>query len=260
MTNNPILDAIRETYDDLDGWKTRAQQEPAPPAAGSPLADVDTVFAPFRVSEATRMSLVSATEHLQLARTAIESGQAYPSAHFTVLRGALVGASQAIWILSADDLQTRQQRGLTLIAEVYEQLGLYYNEVGRLDLTPEEKTGNDESLTWCRERQEDVQELRVKESDLTPTGFIDIALRKAFADEGLRGAGRLMWRQMGSDAHVLGWAMMQRGSVLSADPVSGQGVGVSADNLDELGDAFVLIHMLLVDGWSRFDELSVGAP
>jgi hypothetical protein len=49
------------------------------------------------------MSLVVAGEHLRLALDAIKAKQLYPSSHFTVMRGALVGAAQAVWILGPED-------------------------------------------------------------------------------------------------------------------------------------------------------------
>ena len=43
----------------------------------------------------------------------------YPTSHFTVLRGALVGAAQSVWLLSPDDALERQQRALRVIDEWY---------------------------------------------------------------------------------------------------------------------------------------------
>ncbi|HKJ10953.1 MAG TPA: hypothetical protein VJ976_01045 [Ornithinimicrobium sp.] len=59
--------------------------------------------------EVARQSLIAAVQHLNLARTAIEAREVYPTSHFTVLRGALVGAAQGVWLLAPDDAQERQQ-------------------------------------------------------------------------------------------------------------------------------------------------------
>lgn len=82
------------------------------------------------------------------------------------------------------------------------------------------------------------------------------ALQHRFPDDKCRAAGRLLWRQTGADAHVLGWGMFQRGTVLKPDGKSGLGVGEAAGSLEHLADAFVAIHLLLREGWSRFDQLS----
>lgn len=112
---------------------------PEEPERGSALAADDTVFIWHRISETSRLSLLTAGEHLRLAKTSIEAGQVYPSAHFTVMRTALVCASQAVWILAADAAE-RQERGLTLIGEMYTQLAKYDEEQLKLPLSASEKT------------------------------------------------------------------------------------------------------------------------
>src|SRR5690554_2206357 len=96
VTIEDYLLAIRATYEDLDSWQARARKmPPEEPERGSLLAVDDALFPWHRISETARLSLITSGEHLRLARTAIEAGQFYPSAHFTALRGALVGAAQA---------------------------------------------------------------------------------------------------------------------------------------------------------------------
>lgn len=136
VTTQQSLAAIRATYDDLDGWHARGQKmPPEQPERGSLLAIDDGVFHWHNISETARLSLITSGEHLRLAGTAIEARQVYPSAHFTVMRTALVCAAQAVWILAGSEAQERQERGLTLIGEMYEQLGKYYTQQLTLPLS-----------------------------------------------------------------------------------------------------------------------------
>ena len=83
MTEQEDLDAIRGCYDDLERWRVRAAaQPPEQPQANSELAKDDAIFDFHRISEAGRLSLIAAGEHLRLSRDAVEAHQLYPSAHF----------------------------------------------------------------------------------------------------------------------------------------------------------------------------------
>lgn len=129
MTDDQLLDALRALYPDINRWQLRAGTvPPEEPERHSQLAGDDARFPPHRVSEIARMSLVLAGEHLRLARDAIEAGQLYASAHFTVLRGAFVGSAQAVWVLCPEDTLTRVDRGLTVVAEMYTQLKKFDDE------------------------------------------------------------------------------------------------------------------------------------
>lgn len=91
-----------ETQPDLDRWRRRAQTVEEP-ESGSDLALDDKIFPHMAISQLARMSLVLSGEHLRFALDAVHAKQLYPSSHLPVLRGALVGASQGVWILRPDD-------------------------------------------------------------------------------------------------------------------------------------------------------------
>lgn len=112
------LERMWATFWTPEGSRVRSRSVEEP-ERGSEAALDDVVWPWMPPSEIARQSLVAATQHLNLARTAIEAEDIYPSSHFTVLRGCLVGASQAVWILSSDDRTERQQRALRVIDEWY---------------------------------------------------------------------------------------------------------------------------------------------
>ena len=113
---------------DLDRWRLRAHNVEVP-ESGSDLALDDKIVPHMAIGQLARMSLVLSGEHLRLALDAVRAKQLYPSSHFTVLRGALVGASQGVWILSPVDRDKRRERGLTVLAEMYNQMGKYYDSL-----------------------------------------------------------------------------------------------------------------------------------
>ena len=54
--------------------------------------------------------LAGAADHLSAIRRHVEARQLFPFSHLTLCRSALIGAAQAVWVLSPDDSQTRIKR------------------------------------------------------------------------------------------------------------------------------------------------------
>lgn len=257
MPNNFVLQQIRDTYPDLDQWQERSElPRPEEPATGSELADDDTLFRWHRISESVRLSLVMSGEHLRMARTSLEAGQVYPSAHFTVLRGALVGAAQAVWILSEDDPIERRERGLALIAEMYKQLRKYYVDVSTTSLSKDQRLGLKDQIMLCDTLTDEISALRTGKADLNQTNIIAKAVEHLYVDKARRDAGKLLWREMSADAHILGWAVFLRGTFAPPEPGSQLSLGTSSDNLEDMADAFLAVHALLKQGWTLFDRRS----
>ncbi len=254
-TSYPYRDAIEATYPDLDRWKARASVER--PERGSELAIDDVVFERFPISEAVRMSLHAAGEHLRLTRDGILQRQLYPSAQFTVLRGALVGACQAVWILSPDEAPDRQERGLTVIAELYRQLDIYYrSRIEYENLNAQELAHLRDQQDWLKERRSQVAQLRRGSGKLDLTNIVIAqALDHTFVDREKREAGRRLWREMSGDAHVLGWSQFQRATVGTTDRRTGIGGELTTGGgWSEIAQPFVACHLLLKEGWSLFDR------
>lgn len=258
MFSTPI-EAIRSTYADLDGWHERGQRmPPEQPERGSELAQDDSHFPWHSISEVSRLSLLTGGEHLRLARTSIEAQQVFPSAHFTVLRGALVGAAQAVWILGPDDPDERQERGFTLISEMYDELRKSYIETARTTLSLQERQALQGQIVWCDARRAEVTSLRRGRRKLNQTEMIGWALDHRFSDSERRESGRLLWRQMSADAHALGWSMFQRSEVVVHDHRTGLGVLEAGGDLLRIAQPFAAAHELLKEGWSLFDRRCEG--
>lgn len=248
------LESIRETYPLLEEWRVRSWRAEVP-QVGSEL-DLDDRIAPWNpVSEYARQSLVSATQHLNMARTALEASQIYPNAHYTVLRGALVGGSVAVWMLAPDDRHPRQQRGLRVAYEWMHRAGQYYK-----DLVP---IAGDElpDLGAARERltlrQGEVRALWQganglgADEPLSVTKAVASAASVVFPEEAAKVS--LLWREMSGDAHALGWPMLVRSTDVTH---LGGGMGElrAGGDLERLRNAFRVCWRITKRGWSLFDQ------
>lgn len=247
------LNQMLDTAPDLDRWRLRAHHVEVP-ERGSDLAIDDEIFPHMAISQLARMSLVLAGEHLRLALDAIQVKQIYPSSHFTVLRGALVGASQAVWILGAEDRGERGERALAVLAEMYAQMGKYYGFLAGTQLDDHDRARLDDQRSWLRERQGGVAAVRTGRASLNLTDVIGAASDHAFADGASREAVRRLWREMSADAHVLGWSLFQRSSFGPPDRRTGIGEGRAPGSPEHVAEPFLASYRLLRSGWSLFDR------
>lgn len=238
---------------DLDRWRLRAHRVEEP-QRGSDLAIDDEVFQRMAISQLARMSLVLAGEHLRLALDAIKAKQLYPSSHFTVLRGALVGASQAVWILGPQDRDVRRERGLTVLTEMYAQMDRYYRFLDSTQLGPDDRASLDDQRVWLSERRDDVTFIRSGSAPLNLTDVIGAAADHTFANPTAREAVRRLWREMSADAHVLGWSLFQRSSFGPPDRRTGIGEGRAPGSPEYVAEPFLASYRLLQCGWSLFDR------
>lgn len=251
QADRAALTQIFEVEPDLDRWRLRAHgiEEPQ---RGSDLAVDDEVFPPMAISQIVRMSLAFSGEHLRLALDALRAKQIYPSSHFTVLRGALVGASQGVWILGPDDRVERRERGLAVIAEMYAQMGKYYNSLEGLSVADQERMNGQKD--WLNDRKHSVAAVRKGTAGLNLTDVIRIAAEDTFASSGHQEAVRRLWREMSADAHVLGWSVFQRSLFGPPDRRTGIGEGRAPGSPGHLAEAFLPAYRILKRGWSLYDR------
>lgn len=210
------------------------------------------------ISQLARLSLISAGEHLRLALDAIKLGQVYPSSHFTVLRGALVAASQAVWILSPERRDLRQERGLTVLTEMYTQMDKYYSLLGSTQLETSDHASLENQRAWLTERRDDVASIRKTKASLNLTDVTGDAADYVFADRASRDKVRRIWREMSADAHALSWSLFQRSNFEPGDRRTGVGIGVAGGDPQHVAEPFLASYQLLRYGWSLFDRRCEG--
>lgn len=252
------LESIRATYEYLDRWRVRSRSVERP-EPGSDLAGDETISPHLDPAEIVRHSLISATQHLNLARAALENGQVFPTAHYSVLRGALVGSSMAVWILGPDTAVDRQQRALRLIHEFYQRALEHHDELR--PYTDESHPGHVQSLDAADHMRTRMSQAREKWTSATGLGkdeplrvtkIVRAAAESVFSvQEALE--VRLLWRQLSGDAHALGWQMLAR----SGPPRRvGRGMAefAAGGDLADLADVFDKFFRLTRRGWSLFDR------
>jgi len=250
--------AIQATFPDLDRWRARSRKAEVPERASELETDAG-VWKWFPPAEVARQSLVAASQHLNLARTAIKAEDIYPTSHYTVLRGALVGGAVAVWVLSPDASHDRQQRGLR-VAHEWVHRALQYNDdyVSMSDPAAPEIQQLKDAGNHVRQRRDEIRALWAAGTDLSAkqalvvTDVVDAAAASVF-DLQTAAETKLLWRLMSGDAHALGWPILARASDMQ--PVGG-GLGEfrAGGDLVGLAHAFDKCHRLVRAGWSLFDR------
>ncbi|QFZ20367.1 hypothetical protein [Saccharothrix syringae] len=103
-------------------WASRIQQPPLVASPGSSLAADDQAFPSPPASTIVYNGLVTAVEHLDYLRTALQAtGRIYPAANYTVLKSAPTGAAQAVWVLAPQARSKRVGHALEIAVDNYNQ-------------------------------------------------------------------------------------------------------------------------------------------
>lgn len=253
------LKVFREALADLDRWRQRVQQVEQP-EPGSDLAQDDVAFPHHLISETVRTSLASAGEHLRLVCDGLTCGNYYNMSQYSAVRAAIVGATQAVWVLAPDDAAIRRERGLTVITETYVQLRKYHEltlrQARQLQLSAEDQERLREQIRWVQSREDAVRAVRSSRAELQGATFIESAAPVIFPGDEFRQAGlRQSWNVLSSDAHVLMWSLAMRTTFVSP-PDKRTGLSAGAANGQALGNLagwFSLAMNSLRCGWSLFD-------
>lgn len=245
-----------ESYEPtLEGWRYRAWrlENPQP---GSDLFEDNKVFVQ-PIGDEARLSLISAGEHLRLAWTAIKAGELYPTAHFTTLRGALMAASQALYILGPDDPNIRRERGLAVIVESYHRLRQFHEECLRMpNLDEEDRQKIHQQLEWLDGRKVSAKAAGAQAQGINMTdNVIPYASSLVYgARPELQHSLMRLWRQMSGDAHALAWSKVLRAQL--GQPKKGHllSEGTVTGSLEDIIEPFEASYRLLKRGWSLFDQ------
>lgn len=171
-----------------------------------------------------------------------------------MLRGALVGASQTVWILESEDRNVRRERGLTVLTEMYAQMDKYYGFLESTPLDAADRASLVDQRRWLTERRGHVTSIRTTTATLNLTEIIGAVADHAFLDRTSRDAARRLWCEMSADAHVLGWSLFQRATFGPAERRTGVGEGKAPGSLGHVAEPFLASYRLLKCGWSLFDR------
>lgn len=196
----------------LETIRSQLRADSGTPDPDSLLAVDDLVWPHHPTSQVSWLAMLSASDHLDLIANLADtaSERAYITASFSVVRGALVGAAQALWILGSDDATTRQQRALSIGVEWLNQRIGYQTEQLKV-CSDEQRERSQRQLDELLNPMLDDARRRVRKGHrYTDTKVIEHATRFRFTEnvENAVVTADLVWRRLGGDAHALGWQLL----------------------------------------------------
>lgn len=249
------LQQIESTFPDLDNWNDRTSTGFVP-APGSPLTLDDEDWPPWRLSQLAYGGLAAAQDHLEAIRVHIEARRLFPLATDTLLRGALLGAAQAVWMLTPDDRETRLDFARCAAAEMHKRQREWLTDLRKTSPEPHEGTELVYAHVVMREKELTAKRALVGQArKFEATNIIERAAEAAFGKPTVTEA-RTVWRSLSGAAHGLTWSMLGRpGSEVTSGP-DHQGMADfrSGGDLDGNLNAYMLAYHLSVKGWKLLDQ------
>ncbi|NUH43828.1 hypothetical protein HUF15_45360 [Streptomyces samsunensis] len=248
----------------IESWvsRTSGQSQDEDIHEGSSLAGDDRDFERFPVSNAVWHALITAVEHLDFFYVALSKSKAmYPAAYYTVLRAALLGSAQAVWILApASRVERRKRTLITAITDTNEQRKVIQSLPVSTD---EEKDERDSYIEKLKERLEAAtlaggrlgfDESKVAAWSLNATNVIEEAA-KVGLDAEQRGYAMVLWCM--SSGHVHGHAytrLLQLDRSLLTRRQDGTLWGQATATLDQVGAAAAAAWLMTRKGWELYDQ------
>jgi hypothetical protein len=232
---------------------------------GSDLARDDLAYPVAPTSHVVQGSLVTAREHLiatAMLWRSTPGGILLPQAYATILRTAVISASNAAWILNPTSSQNRVLNGLVIAAEDARNSRTVIQE--HRDAQPKRPSASarsqqraDEELRECRQHHEDVLrawwshsghdepfDLRTAEkaARYNMSDVVKAASQAASHPDTFKAFGGLhLFRRMSADSHGLTWAKISRARRNGgyAQSLTRQGDVVELVDTLPVGDLFV---------------------
>lgn len=252
------LDEIRQTFRQLDRWSARIR-EPFIPAPDSALAADENVFRPLPPSEMAWQGLVASVDHLRGFRAWLERGDGdlFPIATFSLLRGALVGAALAAWILAPDESDMRIGRSLAAAADWYENHSKWGLTARPLAISHEH---HDATLQHIQRRAKEVADLRVGRTPAWPRLYMTSVIRQANAevwpyDDARELATLSLWQSGSGDAHALGWPLLTRSHAVVEPSDDGLSTFIGNPSDLDVANAYLCPYDFVAFGFHRLAAL-----
>lgn len=248
---------IRETFDQVELWHR------APlftPLVGAQLRADDDEWPHLALSQLAKAGLDVAAEHLFTIRTLVDSGQVLPIAFRSVLRTALVGSTQAVWLLQSDDLDERVRRHRVLVNEMYRRHGGYLKTLLMSDdhSDAESHENTRDLYEHITKRHNQIGTLRTFADETETwedTRAIEQAARAAFIKEPnvdqLVVEARLEWMAGSGAAHGLVWPLFGTAGTRVLGPADKQGRAVieAGGSYARVLNAYLLAYWMTAAGW-----------
>ncbi|GAA4363137.1 hypothetical protein GCM10023146_02180 [Nocardioides caricicola] len=245
-----IRENTEKIWPEVVGWNQRVARAWYP-AKGSELAADDSAVPSLAISLLVRISLATASQHLMSVIQHLHHfGPTTLSLH-SMLRTAIWGGAQAVWLLEDDDRDERAKRAT--------QVEWYSRDNYRmwLNLFNEDTPASRSRQSWADAKDDAAGRLAAlgaKPPKVDQTGVVRAVAKRVYA--GRPGAGtesENVWRSLGAIAHALPWELDTRFAV---DDEIGDGLtnrtitATWSDYAGSLQDA----HEFTRHGWILLDR------
>lgn len=211
------------------------------------------------LSQLAKAGLDVAAEHLFAIRTLIEAEQVLPIAFRSILRTALVGSTQAVWLLQSDDLEERTRRHRVLANEMYRRHAAYLKTLlGSDDGSDEARENTIDLYAHITKRHNQIGTLRTFAQETETwedTRAIEEAARAAFINnpnvDQLVLEARLEWMAGSGAAHGLVWPLFGTAGTRVLGPADKEGRAVieASGSCARVLNAYLLAYWMTAAGW-----------
>jgi hypothetical protein len=257
------LGRFRDSAIAVRHWEQRLE-DPDDVAPGSSIDKDDAGLVGHPVRSAAWYGLITAVGHLAMVADLTKGGLTLrPSSFFTFTRAALLGASQAVWLLSGSR-EERRYRALSVRSDERKQHRGFVNDFAR-DVyvrdneAPELVAGLD---GLAQELTDEIQSLRIMrkgnpyDGDFVSTKMMSEAAAhlagRGTMDDRLRLAFAYEWRMASAAAHARSWPMHVRPTEREDLPGGGE-VRRMTVSLEEAGQSYVGAVLMTNEAWRLWD-------
>lgn len=258
ITEREYVQKIEATFDDLATYGQRLRT-PHYSAPGSPLANDDTDWTSLSISQLAWGCFGAAFDHLDLVRLTIDQERTFATATYSVLRGALLGACQAAWLLGPDSAETRRERARIFGNEWYVNR-IRWQEGLTPDLAVDHAARSATQMNRLETDQNALAAKRKTKAAFNSTANIVWVGKHYFPNRPpLQRSLMSQWRRLGGDAHALGWTFLTQDKVwdMSATAADGLTPAVVTSSVSDIAEGYLAAWYVNLVAWRRFDELNV---
>jgi hypothetical protein len=249
LTESQYLAQIRQTYSQLESWRDVVRGGFAPDP-GSDLVIDDEDWPAWPISDMVAVGLGMAFDHLDAVRHTVETGQFFAMAQTTLLRGALIGAAQSVWLLAPEAREERLRRTRTLLDYVYSEHGKFLRAVLESESRLPEA---DEVADQIARRKAELRGKRTsagERSKFTTTDMVIGAARAVLLPRLVREV-EVIWRESSGVAHGLPWSLLGHPqAVQTSEPDEhGRASFVVTGGAARLANPYLAVFTLARHGW-----------
>lgn len=247
---------VEETWPDLNDWIARTGQ-PWTPQPGSPLAAMDSAATGKWPSALARTSLAIGSEHLLTASAYLLNFGPTIFSMQSLLRTAMLGGAQVVWMLSPDDPAERANRSAMVARDAnwnhhYWVQGLQHPDPEAFD------------VSRLPEVRQTLAELAgdQRRPEVKPTTLVAVACTYVYSvppDPTILTECMATWRGLNAVAHALPWELDTRPESTTVEH-DGMRTTATTATWANLQAALSFSYAFIKVGWTLLDRQSLATP